>query len=88
MDEQNIKLKKEKRFCSSGCAKSKKRERDRDGAEKQWTEIETDSKNEGDVMKKNGEEKSLSTTTTSSIDDTLPKVNPVKWTVSIIININ
>ena len=84
MDEQSMKFKKEKRFCSSGCAKSKKREvRDRDGTEKQWTEIETDSKNiDGDLMKKNGEEKSLSTTTTtSSVDESLPKVNPVKWTV-------
>ncbi|PBC33398.1 transcription factor SPT20 homolog isoform X3 [Apis cerana] len=83
VDEQNTKFKKEKRFCSSDCAKSKKREvRDREGTEKQWTEIETESKNDGD-MKKNGEEKSLSatTTTTSSVDDTLPKVNPVKWTV-------
>lgn len=65
---------------------SKKREvRDRDGTEKQWTEIETDSKNiDGDLMKKNGEEKSLSTTTTtSSVDESLPKVNPVKWTVRI-----
>lgn len=63
---------------------SKKREvRDRDGTEKQWTDIETDSKNEGDI-KKNGEEKSLSTTTTtSSIDETLPKINPVKWTVRL-----
>ncbi|XP_043257079.1 polyhomeotic-proximal chromatin protein-like isoform X3 [Colletes gigas] len=83
VDEQNIKFKKEKRFCSSGCAKSKKREmRDRDGTEKQWTElIETESKNVDGDMKKNGEEKLLSTTTTSSIDDTLPKINPVKWTV-------
>lgn len=65
---------------------SKKREvRDREGTEKQWTEIETESKNDGD-MKKNGEEKSLSatTTTTSSVDDTLPKVNPVKWTVRML----
>lgn len=66
---------------------SKKREtRDRDGTEKQWTElIETESKNvDGDMMKKNGEEKLLSTTTTtSSVDETLPKVNPVKWTVII-----
>ncbi|KAF3429147.1 LOW QUALITY PROTEIN: hypothetical protein E2986_05179 [Frieseomelitta varia] len=97
IDEQNIKFKKEKRFCSSSCAKrsdivekciinfelnSKKREaRDRDGTEKQWTEIETESKTDGDI-KKNGEEKSLSSTTTSSsVDETLPKVNPVKWTV-------
>ena len=111
IDEQNIKFKKEKRFCSSSCAKrlvnklfcklvirsdiaerciinfelnSKKREaRDRDGTEKQWTEIETESKTDGDI-KKNGEEKSLSSTTTSSsVDETLPKVNPVKWTVKI-----
>lgn len=107
VDEQNTKFKKEKRFCSSSCAKrsvnklfrklviglakkcninfesnSKKREaRDRDGTEKQWTEIETESKTDGDI-KKNGEEKSLSSTTTSSsVDETLPKVNPVKWTV-------
>lgn len=33
------------------------------------------------MVKKNGEEKSLSTTTTSSVDETLPKINPVKWTV-------
>lgn len=33
------------------------------------------------MMKKNGEERSLSTTTMSSADESLPKVNPVKWTV-------
>lgn len=62
---------------------SKKREtRDRDGMEKQWTEIETETKIvDNDVAKKNGEERSLSTTTTSSTDESLPKVNPVKWTV-------
>ncbi|XP_072753004.1 uncharacterized protein [Anoplolepis gracilipes] len=82
VDEQNVKLKKEKRFCSSMCAKSKKREtRDRDGMEKQWTEIETETKTLDDMAKKNGEERSLSTTTTSSADESLPKVNPVKWTV-------
>ncbi|XP_029667471.1 polyhomeotic-like protein 2 isoform X1 [Formica exsecta] len=83
VDEQNVKLKKEKRFCSSMCAKSKKREtRDRDGMEKQWTEIETETKIvDNDVAKKNSEERSLSTTTTSSTDESLPKVNPVKWTV-------
>lgn len=85
IDEQNIKLKKEKRFCSTMCAKSKKREtRDRDGVlEKQWNEIETETKTiDNDMAKKNGEERSLSTTTTPSIDESLPKVNPVKWTVS------
>ncbi|EZA51225.1 hypothetical protein DMN91_012652 [Ooceraea biroi] len=82
LDEQNVKLKKEKRFCSSICAKSRKREtRDRDGTEKQWTEIETETKTvDNDMTKKNGEERS-STTTTSSTDESLPKVNPVKWTV-------
>lgn len=59
-----------------------KREIDREGSEKQWTEIETEAKNvDVDMVKKNGEEKSLSTTTTSSVDETLPKINPVKWTV-------
>ena len=72
---------KEKRFCSSMCAKSKKRET-RDGTEKQWSEIETETKTvDNDIAKKNGEERSLSTTTTSSTDESLPKVNPVKWTV-------
>lgn len=57
--------------------------RERDATEKQWTEIETETNKpvDSDVMKKNGEEKSLSTTTTSSADESLPKVNPVKWTV-------
>lgn len=32
------------------------------------------------MAKKNGEEKSLSTTA-SSADESLPKVNPIKWTV-------
>lgn len=60
---------------------SKKRET-RDGTEKQWTEIETETKTvDNDIAKKNGEERSLSTTTTSSTDESLPKVNPVKWTV-------
>jgi len=63
---------------------SKKREtRDRDGTEKQWTEIETETNKtvDNDMAKKNGEEKSLSTTTASSADESLPKVNPIKWTV-------
>ncbi|XP_018407327.1 PREDICTED: polyhomeotic-like protein 2 isoform X1 [Cyphomyrmex costatus] len=83
LDEQNVRLKKEKRFCSSICAKSKKREaRERDTAEKQWIEIETETKTiDNDVTKKNGDERSLSTTTTSSTDESLPKVNPIKWTV-------
>lgn len=69
---------------------SKKREtRDRDGnTEKQWTEIETEIKTvDNDVAKKNGEERSLSMTTTSSADESLPKVNPVKWTVIRYFNI-
>lgn len=68
---------------------SKKREtRDRDGTEKQWTEIETETKTvDNDMTKKNGEERSLSTTTTSSVDESLPKVNPVKWTVIKYFNI-
>lgn len=61
---------------------SKKREtRDRDGTEKQWAEMETEIKViDNDIAKKIGEER-LSTTTTSSADESLPKVNPVKWTV-------
>jgi len=56
--------------------------RERDVTEKQWTEIETETKTvDNDMTKKNGEEKSLTTTTTSSVDESLPKVNPVKWTV-------
>lgn len=63
---------------------SKKREtRDRDGMEKQWTEIETETKTvDNDMVKKNGEERSSLSTTTSSADESLPKVNPVKWTVN------
>lgn len=63
---------------------SKKREsRERDNKiEKQWTGMETESKTiDNDVTKKNGEERPLSTSTTSSVDESLPKVNPVKWTV-------
>ena len=62
---------------------SKKREaRERDVMEKQWIEIDTETKTvENDVTKKNGEDRSLSATTTSSIDESLPKVNPIKWTV-------
>lgn len=48
--------------------------------EKQWTGSETEGKIIDDVTK-NGEERSLSTSTTSSVDEALPKVNPVKWTV-------
>lgn len=62
--------------------RSRKRDtRERDGTEKQWTEIETETKTvDNDMTRKNGEERS-STTTTSSTDDSLPKINPVKWTV-------
>ncbi|EFN76859.1 Polyhomeotic-like protein 2 [Harpegnathos saltator] len=81
IDEQNIKLKKEKRFCSSLCAKSKKRETRDAKLEKQWTETETKTA-DNDITKKNSEERPLSTSTTSSIDESLPKVNPVKWTVN------
>lgn len=51
--------------------------------EKQWIESETEIKSldNDHLVKKNGEDRSLSTTTTSSTDDLLPKVNPVKWTV-------
>lgn len=64
---------------------SKKREsRERDVMEKQWTEMEMESKTiDVENNKKNGEDKSLSTTTTSSVDESIPKVNPVKWTVCI-----
>lgn len=57
--------------------------RDRDNKlENQWTGVETEPKTvDNDVTRKNGEEKSLSTSTTSSVDESLPKVNPVKWTV-------
>lgn len=47
--------------------------------------MEIDAKNnEMEAIKKNGEDKSLTTSTTPSIDDSLPKINPVKWTVIII----
>lgn len=62
---------------------SKKRDKlvDRsDNADKQWTDNETDPKNKGDELKKNGDEKSLSA---DSADDT-PIINPVKWTVSLL----
>ncbi|XP_032683181.1 polyhomeotic-like protein 2 isoform X2 [Odontomachus brunneus] len=81
IDDQNIKLKKEKRFCSSLCAKGKKHEsHDRDiKLEKQWT-VESENKTvDNDVTKKNGEERM---STTSSIDESVPKVNPIKWTVN------
>lgn len=62
---------------------SKKREsRDRDNTlEKQWSEMEIETKTTDNDAKKNGEERSLSASTTSSVDESLPKVNPVKWTV-------
>lgn len=63
---------------------SKKREtREREvTVEKQWTEIETEIQKtvDSDMTKTNGEEKS-STTITPSVEESLPKVNPVKWTV-------
>lgn len=72
----------EKNICCS--IHSRKREsRDRDNKiEKQWTGMEIETKTvDNDVTKKNGEERPLSTSTTSSVDESLPKVNPVKWTV-------
>lgn len=72
-------------ICNFFFIHSKKREtRDRDGTEKQWTEIETETNKtvDNDMVKKNGEEKTLSTTTASSADESLPKVNPIKWTVN------
>lgn len=55
--------------------------REREVTEKQWTEIETEIKTiDNDMTKTNGEEKS-SITTTPSVEESLPKVNPVKWTV-------
>ena len=45
--------------------------------------MEIDAKNnEMDAMKKNGEDKSLTTSTTVNLDDSIPKINPVKWTVN------
>ncbi|CAG5081730.1 Similar to ph-p: Polyhomeotic-proximal chromatin protein (Drosophila melanogaster) [Cotesia congregata] len=58
-DEHTSKFKKDKRFCSSICAKSKKREtRDREAADKQWTDMDVDSKKD-DPAKKIVEEKSV-----------------------------
>lgn len=46
--------------------------------------MEIDAKNnEMEAQKKSGEDKSLTTSTTPNIDDSLPKINPVKWTVII-----
>lgn len=57
---------------------SKKREtRDREAADKQWTDMDVDTKKNDDGAKKNIEEKSV-----TPIEDLTPKINPIKWTVS------
>ncbi|OXU20022.1 hypothetical protein TSAR_004280 [Trichomalopsis sarcophagae] len=96
LDETNVKLKKDKRFCSTICAKSfiviinigplissRKKKEFREGNDKQWNDMEVDAKNDNDAIKKNGEDKSLANlANNAAIEDSLPKVNPVKWTVN------
>lgn len=108
LDENNVKLRKDKRFCSAICAKrfvlfhfycefplvtasidillffcyyfSKRKEnKDRDGNDKQWMESDEMKKDDIEMAKKNGEDKNLAN---AALDDSLPKINPVKWTVS------
>lgn len=61
---------------------SKKREtRERDTTDKQWTEMDVDiKKNDNDSFKKILDEK-LSVVSTPT-EETMPKINPVKWTVN------
>lgn len=106
LDEQNVKLKKDKRFCSNICAKSYviyikdslrfveciqlivilvfviRKKKDIHLGDKQWAEMEVDAKHDNDAMKKNGEDKLL-VVLPNSVDDSLPKINPVRWTVCI-----
>lgn len=45
--------------------------------------METDSKkSDSDTSTKNSEDKALSTTSTPTVEDTIPKIQPVNWTVS------
>ena len=46
---------------------------------KQWSDVEADAQNDTDLIKKNGEDLS-----NNLMDDSLPQINPVKWTVCII----
>ena len=63
------------------CDFNRKKKEIRESNEKQWTEMEVDMKND-DIMKKNGEDKLLVNLPNNvMIDDSLPKINPVKWTV-------
>ncbi|XP_034947766.1 polyhomeotic-proximal chromatin protein-like isoform X3 [Chelonus insularis] len=79
-DEHTTKFKKDKRYCSSICAKSKKKEsRDRDTTDKQWTEMEIDPKKSDDLIKKATEDKVQPPLTPT---EDINKINPVKWTVN------
>ncbi|XP_017774341.1 PREDICTED: polyhomeotic-proximal chromatin protein-like isoform X3 [Nicrophorus vespilloides] len=68
------KFKKNKRFCSISCSKSQKI---KDG-KKKW---DKDEQMEVDVESNSGAESSLSPTESSQVEDTTPKVDPLKWTV-------
>lgn len=59
---------------------------DRENGDKEWTSMDIDSKlNNGDAIRKNGDDRSASavnTAATGNADDSTPRINPVKWTVS------
>lgn len=64
---------------------SRKKKEIREGNDKQWNDMEVDAKNDNDATKKNGEDKTLaSLANIAAIEDALPKINPVKWTVRIL----
>ncbi|XP_011313953.1 polyhomeotic-like protein 1 isoform X1 [Fopius arisanus] len=78
LDEHNIKFKKDKRFCSSVCAKNKKKEAREREPDKQWTNMEVDKKTDDGLKKAEDSSPAASTPTSEDI----PRINPVKWTVN------
>jgi hypothetical protein len=64
----------------------RKKKEIRDNGDKQWSEIEVDVKIDNDSIK-NGDDKSMTGLPNNvTLDDSLPKINPVKWTVCICFN--
>ncbi|XP_063986929.1 polyhomeotic-like protein 1 isoform X2 [Diachasmimorpha longicaudata] len=78
LDEHNTKFKKDKRFCSSVCAKSKKKEAREREVDKQWTDMEVDKRTDDGLKKAEDRSPTVSTPTSEDI----PRINPVKWTVN------
>ncbi|XP_015124708.1 polyhomeotic-like protein 1 isoform X2 [Diachasma alloeum] len=78
LDEHNIKFKKDKRFCSAVCAKSKKKEAKEREVDKQWTDMEVD-KRIDDGLKKT---ENMSPAVSTPASEDIPRINPVKWTVN------